>query len=213
MYGLSKRIFDVGVAAIALLLLAPVLLVVALLVRVKLGAPVLYRQTRPGLHGEPFEILKFRTMIEEFDESGEPLPNEERITPFGQLLRSSSLDELPELWNIFKGDMSLVGPRPLLMAYLPLYNEKQSRRHEVPPGLTGWSQVNGRNAITWEEKFDLDVWYVDNASFLLDLKILTMTVLKVIRRDGIVYAGDVAMPRFRGSCEKHHQVLGREDKY
>ena len=199
MYGYLKRLFDIAVAGAGLLLLSPLLLIVSVLVRIKLGSPVIYRQTRPGLHGEPFEILKFRSMVEAYDKNGKPLPNEQRITPFGQILRSASLDELPELWNILKGDMSIVGPRPLLMEYLPLYSKQQRRRHDVPPGLTGWSQVNGRNAISWEEKFELDVWYVDNASFLLDLKIILMTVTKVLRREGISHAGDVAMPRFRGS--------------
>ena len=199
MYRYFKRLFDIAVAGAGLLLLSPLLLIVSVLVRIKLGSPVIYRQTRPGLHGEPFEILKFRSMVEAYDKNGKPLPNEQRITPFGQFLRSASLDELPELWNILKGDMSIVGPRPLLMEYLPLYSKQQRRRHDVPTGLTGWSQVNGRNAISWEEKFELDVWYVDNASFLLDLKIILMTVTKVLRREGISHAGDVAMPRFRGS--------------
>jgi len=185
-----------------MLALAPVFLMVALMVRRKLGEPVFYRQTRPGLHGISFELIKFRSMLEAFDQNGGPLPNEQRMTPFGRFLRSSSLDELPELWNIVKGDMSLVGPRPLLTEYLPLYSDRQRRRHEVPPGLTGWSQVNGRNAISWAEKFELDVWYVDNASFLLDLKIIAMTVVKVIRREGISHAGNVAMPRFQGSGNK-----------
>ena len=186
-------------AAISIVVLAPLIGVIALLVYLKLGAPVSYRQRRPGLHGKPFELVKFRSMLESFDEESRPLPNEERMTPFGQLLRSFSLDELPELWNILKGDMSFVGPRPLLMDYLPLYNEHQARRHEVRPGLTGWSQINGRNSISWEEKFELDIWYVDNASFALDIKIILMTFLKVLRREGISHEGDVSMPRFRGS--------------
>ena len=202
MYPYTKRTFDFVVAASCMLALAPVFLLVALMVRLKLGRPVFYRQTRPGLQGKSFELIKFRSMLEAFDQDGDPLPNNQRMTSFGLFLRSSSLDELPELWNIFKGDMSLVGPRPLLMEYLPLYSDRQRRRHEVPPGLTGWSQVNGRNAISWAEKFELDVWYVDNASFLLDLKIIAMTVLKVIRREGISHAGDVAMPRFQGSGNK-----------
>lgn len=202
MYPYIKRLSDISVAGISLLVLAPVILLVATPVRVRLGPPVFHRQTRPGRDGKPFEIIKFRSMLEAFDQDGDPLPNEQRMTPFGRFLRSSSLDELPELWNILKGDMSLVGPRPLLMEYLPLYSDRQRRRHEVPPGLTGWSQVNGRNAISWAEKFELDVWYVDNASFLLDLKIIAMTVLKVIRREGISHAGDVAMPRFQGSGNK-----------
>ena len=199
MYCYTKRLFDVSLAVISLLLFSPVFLAVAVLIRIKLGSPVIYRQTRPGLCGKPFEIFKFRSMLEAYDENGFPLPNDQRMTPFGHFLRSFSLDELPELWNILKGDMSFVGPRPLLMEYLPLYNKRQARRHEVPPGLTGWSQVNGRNALTWEEKFELDVWYVEHPSFLLDLKIMWMTVLKVLGREGIVHAGDVAMPRFQGS--------------
>ena len=202
MYLLIKRVFDILIVGICLLALSPVFLLVAVLVRLSIGSPILYEQTRPGLLGEPFNIIKFRSMLEAFDQNGDPLPNEQRMTPFGRFLRSASLDELPELWNILKGDMSLVGPRPLLTEYLPLYSDRQRRRHEVPPGLTGWSQVNGRNAISWDEKFELDVWYVDNASFLLDLKIIAMTVLKVIRREGISHAGDVAMPRFQGSGNK-----------
>ena len=199
MYPALKRVFDFTVAGLSILVLAPLLAVVALLVFLKLGTPVLYRQVRPGLHAKPFELFKFRSMLDAFDEDGKPLPNDQRITPFGQTLRSLSLDELPELWNILKGDMSLVGPRPLLMDYLPLYDERQSRRHEVRPGLTGWSQVNGRNSISWEEKFEFDIWYVENGSFGLDIKIILMTIMKVLRREGISHEGDVAMPRFRGS--------------
>jgi len=199
MYPALKRAFDFTVAGLSIVVLAPLLAVVALLVFLKLGAPVLYRQVRPGLHAKPFELFKFRSMLDAFDEDGKPLPNDQRITPFGQTLRSLSLDELPELWNILKGDMSFVGPRPLLMDYLPLYDERQSRRHEVRPGLTGWSQVNGRNSISWEEKFEFDIWYVENASFGLDIKIILMTIMKVLRREGISHEGDVAMPRFRGS--------------
>ena len=198
MYRITKRLFDIVVAGASLIVLAPILLLVALLIRTKLGKPIFYRQTRPGLHGKPFEILKFRSMLEAYDENGDPLPNAQRMTSFGQFLRSASLDELPELWNILKGDMSIVGPRPLLMEYIPLYSKQQRRRHDVPPGLTGWSQINGRNAISWEEKFELDVWYVENASFLLDLKIIVMTLIKLLRRDGISHAGDVAMPRYKG---------------
>lgn len=190
---------DFVVAAMCLLILSPLYVLVAIVVRLRLGAPVIYRQIRPGLHEKPFGMIKFRSMREAFDESGKPLPNELRMTPFGRFLRSSSLDELPELWNILKGDMSLVGPRPLLVEYLPLYDSEQRRRHSVPPGLTGWSQINGRNAISWDEKFELDVWYVDNASFLLDIKIILMTVVKVFRREGISHAGNVSMPRFQGS--------------
>ena len=198
-----KRIFDVLAALGGLLLLAPVLLIVALLIRVNLGSPVLFRQTRPGLHGKPFEMIKFRSMLDAYDDSGQPLPNEQRLTRFGKLLRSTSLDELPELWNVLKGDMSLVGPRPLLVEYLPLYNEHQARRHEMRPGVTGWAQVNGRNAISWEQKFDYDVWYVDNHSLLLDLKILLLTVKKVFVREGIAHQNNVAMPRFEGSKDSH----------
>ncbi|MCE8039245.1 sugar transferase [Halomonas sp. MCCC 1A11062] len=193
-----KRLFDIVVSLLALILLSPVMLVVALLVRLKLGAPVLFRQTRPGLHGRPFEMVKFRTMLDAVDDSGQPLPNAQRMTRLGSVLRATSLDELPELWNVLKGDMSLVGPRPLLMEYLPLYTPRQARRHEVRPGVTGWAQINGRNALSWEQKFELDVWYVDNRSLWLDLRILLLTVKKVLVREGIAHDGDVAMPRFRG---------------
>lgn len=171
----GKRIFDLLIALPALILLSPLLTVLALLVRVNLGAPVLFRQRRPGLHGKPFEMVKFRTMTDARDASGVLLPDAERLTAFGRFLRSTSLDELPELWNVVRGDMSLVGPRPLLMQYLPLYTPEQARRHDVRPGVTGWAQVNGRNAISWEQKFAYDVWYVDNLSFWLDLKILWLT--------------------------------------
>ncbi len=190
-------------AAISIVVLAPLIILITLLVYLKLGAPVSYRQERPGLHGKPFELVKFRSMLNTFDAEAKLLPNDQRMTPFGQLLRSLSLDELPELWNILKGDMSFVGPRPLLMGYLPLYNERQSRRHEVRPGLTGWSQINGRNSISWEEKFEFDIWYIENASFGLDIKIILMTFLKVLRREGISHEGDVAMPRFRGSDKEN----------
>lgn len=193
-----KRLFDMLAAAVMLALLSPILLVLAILVRLKLGSPVLFRQMRPGLHGRPFALLKFRTMLDRVGPDGEPLPDSERLTRFGRFLRSTSLDELPELWNIVKGDMSLVGPRPLLMEYLPLYSPHQARRHEVRPGLTGWAQVNGRNALTWDEKFALDVWYVDHRNFLLDLKILWLTLLQVLRRHGISAEGDATMPRFKG---------------
>lgn len=198
-----KRLFDIVVSLLALILLSPVMLVVALLVRLKLGAPVLFRQTRPGLHGRPFEMVKFRTMLDAVDSNGQPLPNAQRMTKLGSVLRATSLDELPELWNVLKGDMSLVGPRPLLMEYLPLYTPRQARRHEVRPGVTGWAQVNGRNALSWEQKFELDVWYVDNRSLWLDLRILLLTVKKVLVREGIAHDGDVAMPRFRGG--NHHE--------
>lgn len=194
-----KRLFDCVVAASALLVLSPILLATALLVRVKLGSPVLFRQQRPGLHGQPFMMLKFRTMIDAVDRDGQPLPDAERLTPFGRWLRASSLDELPELLNILRGDMSLVGPRPLLMRYLPLYSPEQARRHDVRPGLTGWAQINGRNALSWEEKFALDQWYVEHRSFLLDLRILWLTALKVVKREGISSAGEATMPPFTGS--------------
>lgn len=194
-----KRLIDFLAALIALLLLAPVLAVIAWQIRRKLGYPVLFRQTRPGFHGQPFKMVKFRTMGDAIDAQGNPLPDSQRMTPFGNFLRSASFDELPELWNVLKGEMSLVGPRPLLMEYLPLYSPEQARRHEVRPGVTGWAQVNGRNALSWDEKFKLDVWYVDNQSFSLDLKILLMTVKKVLVREGISAAGEVTMPRFTGS--------------
>ena len=196
---LAKRLFDLVVAALALLALALPLLVLAGLIRRKLGRPVLFRQVRPGLNGKPFEMVKFRTMTDELGADGVLLPDAQRLTPFGRFLRASSLDELPELWSVIKGDMSLVGPRPLLMEYLPLYTPEQARRHEVRPGITGWAQVNGRNAIGWEDKFALDVWYVENPSLWLDIKILWMTVRKVLVRDGISAAGDATMPKFTGS--------------
>ena len=195
-----KRCFDIFASFWGLLLLAPVIIIVAWQIRRKLGAPVLFRQTRPGLNGKPFEMIKFRTMRDALDTAGNPLPDSERMTPFGSFLRSSSLDELPELWNVLKGDMSLVGPRPLLMEYLPLYSPEQYRRHDVRPGVTGWAQINGRNALSWDEKFKLDVWYVDNQSLWLDLKIIFLTIRKVIVRDGISAAGEVTMSRFEGSA-------------
>jgi len=194
-----KRFFDFSATAFGLLVLALPLLLLALLVRTKLGSPVFFRQTRPGLHGKPFEMVKFRTMTDARDAQGELLPDSERLPPFGRFLRSSSLDELPELWNVLKGEMSLVGPRPLLMEYLPLYTPQQYRRHEVRPGVTGWAQVNGRNAISWEEKFALDVWYVENQSFWLDVKILFLTVKKVLVKDGISASGEATMTKFTGS--------------
>ena len=194
-----KKIFDVTVALGALAILSPVLGVVAIIVRAQLGAPVLFCQTRPGLQGKPFSILKFRTMTNARDAQGNLLPDAQRLTRFGRFLRSTSLDELPELFNVLRGDMSLVGPRPLLMAYLPLYSAEQARRHEVRPGITGWAQVNGRNALSWEEKFAMDVWYVDHRSLWLDMKILVLTVRKVLARDGISAAGEATMPRFTGS--------------
>ncbi len=194
-----KRAFDVAVAALMLLALLLPIGLIALLVRWRLGSPVLFCQLRPGRDGRPFEMMKFRTMTDACDAQGELLPDELRLTRFGRFLRASSLDELPELVNVLRGDMSLVGPRPLLMEYLPLYSAEQARRHAVRPGLTGWAQVNGRNALSWEEKFALDCWYVDHQSFWLDLRILLLTVKKVLVREGISAEGDVTMPRFTGS--------------
>lgn len=194
-----KRLFDIFVSAGALIVLSPLMVCLALLIRVKLGAPVLFSQVRPGLNTGPFRMYKFRSMTNAHDAQGVLLPDAERLTPFGKFLRASSLDELPELFNILRGDMSLVGPRPLLMEYLPLYSARQARRHEVRPGLTGWAQVNGRNALSWDEKFELDVWYVENRSFALDLKILWLTLLTVIRRKGISSDGHATMPPFTGS--------------
>jgi lipopolysaccharide/colanic/teichoic acid biosynthesis glycosyltransferase len=176
-----------------------VILILALLIAIKLGRPVMFQQTRPGVGGKPFALKKFRSMTNERNAAGELLPDEQRLSRFGKALRSSSLDELPSLFNVLKGDMSLVGPRPLLMDYLTLYSKEQMRRHEVRPGITGWAQVNGRNALSWEEKFELDVWYVDNRSFWLDIKIIWMTLGKVLKRDGISHAGEVTMTRFKGS--------------
>ena len=192
----AKRALDLVVALAALVLLAPVLLGIALAVRIGLGRPVLFRQQRPGLGGRPFALLKFRTMADARDAAGQPLPDDQRLTPLGQLLRRTSLDELPELINVLKGDMSLVGPRPLLIDYLPHYSPEQARRHEVRPGLTGWAAVNGRNATSWEQRLAQDVWYVDHRSFALDCKILLMTVAKVIRQEGISQDGHATMPRF-----------------
>ena len=196
---MTKRLIDFVLALSLLILLSPLMIMVAFLVWSKLGRPVLFRQLRPGLLGDPFEMVKFRTMAERNDDAKNLLPDEARMTGPGRFLRASSLDELPELWNVLKGDMSLVGPRPLLMEYLPLYSPEQARRHEVRPGITGWAQVNGRNALSWEEKFELDVWYVDNRSFLLDMKILLRTVGQVILRRGISAKGHVTMEPFRGS--------------
>lgn len=201
MIQLSKRIFDVVIAILVLGISLPILVLLALLIRIWLGRPVLFVQVRPGLHGKPFRMVKFRTMTDKRDKHGRLLPDNIRLTRFGRILRSTSLDELPELWNVLKGDMSLVGPRPLLMEYLPLYSKEQYRRHEVRPGVTGWAQINGRNAISWEDKFKLDVWYVDNQSFGLDLKILFLTVKKVLIRDGISGQGEVTMSKFTGTKE------------
>ena len=194
-----KRLFDIVVSACALLMLALPMLVVIWMVRRKLGSPVFFTQVRPGMHGKPFKMVKFRSMTSERGADGELLPDAVRLTPFGRFLRSTSLDELPELWNVLKGDMSLVGPRPLLVEYLPLYSTEQARRHEVRPGITGWAQVNGRNAISWEDKFKLDVWYVDHCSLWLDIKILWLTVKKVLVREGISAAGEATMGKFTGS--------------
>ena len=193
-----KRFFDIVIAALALLLLAIPLLALIWQVRRKLGSPVFFRQTRPGRHGRPFQMVKFRTMTDAKGPDGRLLPDAERLTPFGRFLRSTSLDELPELFNVLKGDMSLVGPRPLLMEYLPLYTPEQARRHEVRPGVTGWAQVNGRNALGWEEKFKLDLWYVDHCSLWLDIKILWLTVRKVLVREGISADGEATMSKFTG---------------
>jgi lipopolysaccharide/colanic/teichoic acid biosynthesis glycosyltransferase len=197
-----KRALDVLVSALGLVLLAPALGGLAWLVRRNLGSPVLFRQVRPGRYGRPFEMVKFRTMRDAYGADGRPLPDGERMTAFGAWLRASSLDELPELWNVLKGDMSLVGPRPLLMEYLPLYSPEQARRHTVRPGVTGWAQINGRNALSWEDRFALDVWYVDNRTFFLDLKILLLTVRKVLIREGISAAGEVTMPKFTGAEQR-----------
>lgn len=194
-----KRCIDITVSLVMLVLLSPVLAVIAWQIRRSMGAPVLFRQTRPGHRGQPFQMIKFRTMKDAVDASGQALPDAERLTPLGEFLRSTSLDELPELWNVLKGDMSLVGPRPLLMEYLPLYTPAQARRHEVRPGVTGWAQVNGRNALGWDEKFKLDVWYVDHRSFRLDMKILLLTVHKVLQRDGVSADGEATMHRFTGN--------------
>ena len=197
-----KRVADAFAALVALALLSPLIVVVALLVRAKLGSPILFRQERPGLDGRPFTLVKFRTMLNARDESGALRPDAERMTPFGRWLRASSVDELPELWNVLKGEMSLVGPRPLLMHYLPLYSPEQARRHNVRPGVTGWAQINGRNAISWDEKFAFDVWYVDNWSLMLDAKILLASVISVFSRHGISAEGAATMHEFTGKKAK-----------
>ena len=199
-----KRVFDFIASLLGLILLSPVFLVTALFVALKLGRPVFFTQVRPGLNGQPFRMIKFRTMTNERDREGNLLPNEKRMTKLGKFLRSASLDELPELINVLKGDMSLVGPRPLLMDYIPYFTEEQHQRHNVKPGITGWAQVNGRNAIGWDKKLALDVWYVKNQTFLLDLKILWLTLIKVLKRDGITYEGHVAMPRFDEYMKKQN---------
>jgi lipopolysaccharide/colanic/teichoic acid biosynthesis glycosyltransferase len=202
-----KRVFDFVAASLALLMLALPLLALSWLIRRKLGSPVLFRQVRPGFKGRPFTMVKFRTMTDERGPDGALLPDAQRLTPFGRFLRASSLDELPELWNVLRGEMSLVGPRPLLMEYLPLYSPEQARRHEVRPGITGWAQVNGRNAISWADKFALDVWYVDNRSLLMDVRILWLTVRKVLVRDGISAAGEATMPAFTGTLPVERKDL------
>lgn len=195
----AKRLLDLFGAATGMALTAPILLTAMLTVRVCMGRPVLFKQIRPGRHGRPFLLLKLRTMHDVIADDGQPLPDSERLSGIGRFLRSTSIDELPGLWNVLVGDMSLVGPRPLLMEYLPLYSTEQARRHEVRPGITGWAQVNGRNALSWEEKFALDIWYVDHSSFWLDLQILWLTVVKVVKREGISGAGEATMSRFEGS--------------
>ncbi len=196
-----KRSLDIVIASAALIILSPVYFYVAYKVRKNLGSPVLFRQVRPGLHGKPFEMIKFRSMKDAVDAQGYVLPDSERLTPFGKMLRASSLDEMPELWNVIKGDMSIVGPRPLLMEYLPLYNSEQAKRHNVRPGITGYAQVNGRNAISWEKKFELDTWYVENQSLWLDFKIMLKTIKKVLAKDDISAEGEATMSKFTGSPE------------
>ncbi|GIN76210.1 MULTISPECIES: sugar transferase [Bacillus] len=195
---LAKRFFDLALSVILLVALSPAMILTACLIRWKIGSPVLFRQTRPGLNGEPFTLYKFRTMTDERDEAGHLLSDEKRLTKTGRLIRKTSLDELPQLINVIKGDLSLVGPRPLLMEYIPLYSKRQWRRHEVKPGITGWAQINGRNKVTWEEKFELDVWYVDHRSFLLDLKILLLTVVKVLKSEGVSQDRHVTAEKFTG---------------
>ena len=194
-----KRLFDIIASASGLIFLSPVFLILIYLIRKNLGEPVFFTQERPGQDGKPFKMIKFRSMRDAVDKDGNPLPDSERLTPFGKKLRATSLDELPELWNVLKGEMSLVGPRPLLMSYLPLYNEFQSRRHEMRPGVTGWAQVNGRNALSWDEKFAHDIWYIDHYSFWLDMKILFLTVKKVFIKEGISAEGEATMPYFTGN--------------
>ena len=196
-----KRLLDIVIASSALVLLSPIYALVAYKVKKNLGSPVLFRQVRPGLHGKPFEMIKFRSMKDALDTAGNPLPDSERLTPFGKMLRATSLDEMPELWNVIKGDMSIVGPRPLLMEYLPLYNEQQAKRHNVRPGITGYAQVNGRNAISWEKKFELDTWYVENRSLWLDFKIMLKTVQKVLSKDDISAEGEATISKFTGTSE------------
>lgn len=194
-----KRLFDILASSIGLILLSPLLLLIAWKVRKNLGSPVFFKQVRPGKDGKPFKMIKFRSMRDANDRDGNPLSDAERLTPFGKKLRATSLDELPELWNVLKGEMSLVGPRPLLMEYLPLYNERQAMRHNARPGITGWAQVNGRNAISWEEKFELDAWYVENCSLWLDIKIIFLTIKKVLVKEGISSANSVTAEAFKGN--------------
>jgi sugar transferase EpsL len=201
-FEVQNRVFDLGVAIPVFIICAFIMLAIALLLRLSLGKAIFFCQQRPGLYGRPFKIYKFRTMTNACDQHGRLLPDSERLTPLGQFLRSTSLDELPELFNVLKGEMSLVGPRPLLMQYLDRYTAEQKRRHEVKPGITGWAQVNGRNAITWEEKFKLDVWYVDHQSIWLDLRIIALTILKVLKREGISHPGEATMQEFMGSCRE-----------
>ena len=205
---MAKRVFDILVSIIFGCLLSPIIIIITIMILVNLGKPIFFCQERPGLKGRTFKIIKFRTMTNEVNTNDNLTDDTKHITKFGSWLRSSSLDELPELWNVFKGDMSLVGPRPLLVEYLPLYSQKQSRRHEVRPGITGWAQVNGRNIILWEEKFEMDVWYVDNKTFLLDLKILFLTVKKVFFREGINASLNATMPRFTGSVIRQGEIIG-----
>lgn len=207
MYKYVKRFFDIVSSLLAIIVLSPLLLIVSILVRIKLGSPVLFKQERPGKNEKIFTLMKFRTMTDERDENGELLPDEVRLTKFGKFLRSTSIDELPELFNILKGDMSVIGPRPLLVQYLPRYNVHQHRRHEVRPGLSGWAQVNGRNAISWQEKFNLDVEYVDNYSLFMDIKILFMTVINVFKRDGISSETSATMEEFMGNDDKVEEII------
>lgn len=204
-----KRIFDICISSILLLFLSPVLIVISALIYIKLGSPILFIQERPGLNCKPFKMIKFRTMNDSFDKDGNLLPDSSRITPFGKKLRGSSLDELPELWNVLRGDMSLVGPRPLLMDYIPLYNNTQVRRHEVLPGITGLAQVNGRNSLSWDDKFNLDIRYIDTYSFSLDIKILLLTIKKVILKEGISAKGESTMPVFKGNIKNHESYSSR----
>lgn len=193
-----KRLIDIIGSLIGLTISSPIIVIISIIIYITMGRPIFFKQVRPGLKGKPFVIYKFRTMLDLRDENGNPLPDEKRLTTIGRFLRSTTLDELPEFWNVLKGDMSLVGPRPLLMEYLDRYTPEQARRHEVKPGMTGWAQINGRNAISWEEKFRLDVWYVDNWNIILDLKIIFLTILKVLKKEGISAEGHATMPEFKG---------------